>query len=209
MKNQPFSFFAKQTRDLIFRIKWRLLAFPMVASLVMFTQDALAAVLGSIEGEKENSRLLRTMGISNANVSYYARPGLSIGTIDGGMSPYTFVSGPGNDNAYFTILPGDILVLNRPIANLNKAVLTVAIIDGIGGTQTLNLNVTDLPSGGLGTFTQNTGTNLISSNGSIQAVYGDVDQDGNVDVVTAHGTSFTFARNNGDGTFTETVIAAL
>ncbi|MFT4738724.1 MAG: hypothetical protein ACI92W_002848, partial [Paraglaciecola sp.] len=209
MKNQPFSFFAKQTLELIFRIKWRLLAFPMVASLVMFTQDALAAVLGSSAGEKENSRLLRTMGISSNNVSYYARPGLSIGTIDGGMSPYTFVSGLGNDNAYFTILPGDILVLNRPIANLNKAVLTVDIIDGADGLQTLTLNVTDLPSGGLGTFTQNTGTNLISSNGSTQAVYGDVDQDGNVDVVTAHGTSFTFARNNGDGTFTETVIAAL
>ena len=192
-------------------ISWKRLTVPAVSSLMLLATRGVKAEIHSGDEERKENASFKLEAISNNTVDAYAPIGTIVGTISGGAGPgYVLPAGLG-DNHLFTILNGEILVVNDEIWKTGKTSLTVEINDSGGSPlPTETITVTGLP---VNTFT---GQIAFKDSGqpfpnqrSIEGRSADMDLDGDLDIIVLQDTAFTVYYNNGSGLFdTYNTVAA-
>lgn len=184
-------------------LEWRSLSIPAVSALLIFASRGVK----SAELKEFNERLDRAedemLPIDNTTVDAYATKGTVVGTISGGAGPSYTLTGTGNDNGLFTIINGDQLVVNDDIWRYGKSSLTVQINDGVGSPiDDVILTVTGLPTPQTGNRIYRETAETFDIRNSIDGKVGDIDNNGDLDVIILQDTSFTIYYGDGTGAFT-------
>ncbi len=187
---------------------WKRLAIPTVSSLLLFaTQGVQATDYKLDEDFKSEDEEVMAINISNTTVDAYAPRGSLVGTLSGTAGenePYSLVSSgdlQDDDNALFTIVDGDSLIVNDDIWAKGKSSLSI-YVQGTGNTTPFNisLTVTNLPSSTGDRAFVDTGQSFGSAVTEGVKV-GDMDLDGNLDVIELNSSDVTVRYGDGTGNF--------
>ncbi|MDH5608691.1 MAG: FG-GAP-like repeat-containing protein, partial [Cyclobacteriaceae bacterium] len=190
----------EKLQELTHQVGWRQLTLPTVSALLLFATKGIKAEAAP-EIEVVENRIARLMAISidSSQVQAYAGRGTVVGTLTG-TGPVSLVAGVGDDdNGLFTII-GNQLVVNDYIWKKGKPSLSILVQDTIPSIQIINITVTGLPvSSGTRAFAD---AGLSFANDSSLAVKsGDIDLDGNLDVVVLKNNGFSIHYGDGLGGF--------
>ncbi len=183
---------------------FRKYSIPAVSALLIFATKGLKAETFERFHSAKSESAEKLMAITNNTVDAYAERGTVIGTITGGNgAPYTFTNSASNDNALFTIVNGDQLVVADDLWKYGRATLNVefqdASLNSLGAETVTVVGLPQAPALPTRKFVPD--FTPFELRDSEDAKVADMDNDGDLDIVVLQDTAFTIYYNFGDGTF--------